>query len=147
MTDQLQDQLVTTDPARTVETFLYALRDKDFDAAEALLADDVIYQNVGYSTVRGRRRTMKLMRGLDRPSVGFDVKFHRIAVDGTSVLTERTDVLGFGRFEAHFWVCGVFEVRDGRITLWRDYFDGIDFLKGIVRGLAAIAIPSLRRTL
>ena len=65
MTDQLQDQLVTTDPARTVETFLYALRDKDFDAAEALLADDVIYQNVGYSTVRGRRRTMKLMRGLD----------------------------------------------------------------------------------
>ena len=43
--------------------------------------------------------------------------------------------------------CGVFEVRDGRITLWRDYFDGIDFLKGIVRGLAAIAIPSLRRTL
>ena len=70
VTDQLQDQLVTTDPARTVETFLYALRDKDFDAAEALLADDVIYQNVGYSTVRGRRRTMKLMRGLDRPSVG-----------------------------------------------------------------------------
>jgi limonene-1,2-epoxide hydrolase len=21
------------------------------------------------------------------------------------------------------WVCGTFEVRDGRITLWRDYFD------------------------
>lgn len=147
MTDLLPDRSVTTDPARVVETFLYALRDKDLDAADAALDDDVVYQNVGYSIVRGRQRTMKIMRGLSRPSFGFDVKVHRIATEGNAVLTERTDVLGFGRFEAHFWVCGVFEVRDGRITLWRDYFDGIDFLKGIVRGLAAIAIPSLRRTL
>lgn len=147
MTEQLPDRTLTTDPARVVETFLYALRDKDFDAADALLDDDVVYQNFGYSTVRGRRRTMKLMRGLSRPTAGFDVKIHRIATEGNAVLTERTDVLSFGAFEAHFWVCGVFEVRDGRITLWRDYFDAVDFLKGVLRGVAALAIPSLRRSL
>ncbi|HZQ30236.1 MAG TPA: limonene-1,2-epoxide hydrolase family protein [Mycobacterium sp.] len=147
MTDQLPDRTVTTDSARVVEAFLYALRDKDFDAADAALDDDVVYQNYGYSTIRGRRRTMKLMRGLSRPSAGFDVKIHRIATEGNAVLTERTDVLSFGPFSAHFWVCGVFEVRDGRITLWRDYFDAFDFLKSIVRGLAALAIPSLRRSL
>jgi limonene-1,2-epoxide hydrolase len=38
-------------------------------------------------------------------------------------------------------------VRDGRITLWRDYFDFFDFIKATVRGLAGIAIPSLRRSL
>lgn len=147
MTDQLPTHSIQTDPAQTVETFLYGLRDKNFDAAEAVLDDDVVYQNFGYTTVRGRRRTMKLWRGLDRPSMGFDVKIHRIATEGSAVLTERTDVLSFGRFEAHFWVCGVFEVRDGRITLWRDYFDAVDFVKGIVRGIAAIAVPSLRRSL
>ncbi|HEY7052277.1 MAG TPA: limonene-1,2-epoxide hydrolase family protein [Mycobacterium sp.] len=147
MTDQLPNLSTKTEPARVVETFLYALRDKDFDAADATLDDDVVYQNYGYSNVRGRHRTMKLMRGLSRPSAHFDVKIHRIATEGSAVLTERTDVLGFGRFEAHFWVCGVFEVRDGRITLWRDYFDAVDFLKGIVRGLAAIAVPALRRSL
>lgn len=147
MTDQLPEPTVTTDPARVVESFLYALRDKDLDTADAALDDDVVYENVGYSRVRGRQRTMKLMRGLSRPSVGFDVKFHRVAVDGTSVLTERTDVLSFGPFAASFWACGIFEVRDGRITLWRDYIDGIDFVKGIIRGLLAIAIPSLRRSL
>jgi limonene-1,2-epoxide hydrolase len=31
--------------------------------------------------------------------------------------------------------------------LWRDYFDTVDFLKGIVRGLAAMAVPALRRSL
>ena len=34
--------------ARTVETFLYALQDEDFDTADATLADNLVYQNVGY---------------------------------------------------------------------------------------------------
>ena len=45
------------------------------------------------------------------------------AVNGASVLTERTDVLVIGPVRMQFWVCGVFEVHNGRITLWRDYFD------------------------
>jgi len=147
MTDQLPDRSLITDPARVVETFLYALRDKDFDAADEVLDDDLVYQNVGLPTIRGRQRTLKLLRGLSRPSAGFDVKIHRIASEGSAVLTERTDVLIFGPFQAHFWVCGVFEVRDGRITLWRDYFDFLDMVKASVRALAAIAIPALRRSL
>ena len=146
MTDQLPDRSLTTDPARVVETFLYALRDKDFDAADEVLDDDLVYQNVGLPTIRGRQRTMKLLGGLSRPNAGFDVKIHRIASEGSAVLTERTDVLIFGPFRAHFWVCGVFEVREGRITLWRDYFDFVDIVKGSVRALAAIAIPALRQS-
>jgi limonene-1,2-epoxide hydrolase len=46
-----------------------------------------------------------------------------------------------------FWVCGVFEVHDGRITLWRDYFDFYDFTKAILRGVLGMAVPSLRRTM
>jgi limonene-1,2-epoxide hydrolase len=44
-------------------------------------------------------------------------------------------------------VCGVFEVRDGRITLWRDYFDMYDMLKATVRGVLGLVVPSLRATL
>ena len=39
-----------------------------------------------------------------------------------------------GPLRLQFWVCGVFEVHDGRITLWRDYFDFFDFVQGAVRG-------------
>jgi limonene-1,2-epoxide hydrolase len=46
-----------------------------------------------------------------------------------------------------FWVCGVFEVHNGRITLWRDYFDTMDMLKGTVRGLIGAVVPALRPTL
>ena len=79
--------------------------------------------------------------------MGFEVKIHRIAADGAAVLTERTDALIVGPLRLQFWVCGVFEVHDGRITLWRDYFDFFDFFKATVRGVVATVFPSLRPTL
>jgi limonene-1,2-epoxide hydrolase len=137
----------TTANARTVETFLYALQDEDYDAAEATLADTILYQNVGYTTMRGRGRIIKLFRrGQGR--VRFEVKFHRVAAEGNAVLTERTDALIFGPLRVQFWVCGVFEVHGGKITLWRDYFDAFDFfVKAPLRGLAGVVVPSRRPTM
>ena len=128
-----------------VEKFLYALRDKDLGGMDELLDPDVLYQNVGFSSMRGSARVIKLMAPLKkRPSMGFDVQFHRSAVDGSTVLNERTDVLAFGPVRLQFWVCGVFEVHDGRITLWRDYFDAFDFTKAIIRVLVGAVVPALR---
>jgi limonene-1,2-epoxide hydrolase len=76
--------------------------------------------------------------------MGFEVKIHRIAADGAAVLTERTDALIVGRLRLQMWVCGTFEVHGGQITLWRDYFDMWDITKGMLRGLAATVVPSLR---
>jgi limonene-1,2-epoxide hydrolase len=135
-------------PARIVTAFLYALRDKDWDTFASAMDDNILYHNVGTPVIKGRYRTVKFLRRMfDRPGAGFEVKIHRIAVAGTSVLTERTDVMVFGPFRMHFWVCGVFEVRNGEITLWRDYFDIFDMLKATVRGLAGMVVPSLKPTL
>jgi limonene-1,2-epoxide hydrolase len=130
---------------RTVEGFLTALQDADYDTLEASLDDNVVYQNVGLPTIRGRARTVKLFRQMEG-RMGFEVKIHRIAADGAAVLTERSDALIFGPLRLQFWVCGVFEVHNGRITLWRDYFDFYDMLKATARGLAAVVLPSLRPT-
>lgn len=132
--------------ARTVESFLAALQDRDIDRAGAMLDDNLVYQNVGFPTIRGRKRAMKLFAAMDGRA-GFEVKTHRIAVNGSTVLTERTDALVFGPVRLQFWVCGVFEVTGGRITLWRDYFDMFDFAKAIARGLLGAVIPALRPTL
>ncbi|BCO36810.1 limonene-1,2-epoxide hydrolase [Mycobacterium heckeshornense] len=133
----------TVDNTRIIEKFLYALQDEDFEAAGAALDDDLVYQNVGLPTVHGRDRTINLFRRM-QGRVRFEVKIHRIAADGAAVLTERTDALIVGPLRLQFWVCGVFEVHNGRITLWRDYFDFYDMLKATVRALAATVLPSLR---
>lgn len=129
--------------AQIVETFLYALADQDFTAIDALLADDVVYQNVGLPTIRGRRRVVKLMRGMEG-RMGFEVAVHRNVAEGSTVLNERTDAMVFGPLRLQFWVCGVFEVTDGRITLWRDHFDFFDMLKATARGLLGAVVPALR---
>lgn len=128
---------------RTVEVFLDALADEDLDTAGAVLAGDLVYQNVGLPTVYGSRAALQLFRRM-QGRVGFQVKIHRIAADGSAVLTERSDALVLGPLRLQFWVCGVFEVHNGRITLWRDYFDFYDMLKAAVRALAAILFPSMR---
>jgi limonene-1,2-epoxide hydrolase len=98
---------------------------------------------VGLPTVRGRERVVKMMRGMEG-RMGFEVKFHRNVAEGSTVLNERTDAIIIGPVRLQFWICGVFEVHDGRITLWRDYFDLFDCTKALVRGIAGAVVPALR---
>jgi limonene-1,2-epoxide hydrolase len=143
MTEQTTNVSSDIDNAHTVEVFLAALQNVDLDTANGVLDDNLVYENVGYPTIHGRARTIKLFRGL-QGKARFEVKIHRIAVNGSSVLTERTDVLVIGPVRLQFWVCGVFEVANGRITLWRDYFDVFDFSKAIVRGIIGAVVPALK---
>ena len=122
-----------------VERFLRALEDLDTEAATALLHDDVVYQNVPLPPARGIKAVTTQLGFLSRYCSGFQAVTHNIAANGPVVLTERTDIIEIGRFKPAFWVCGTFEVRDGKIVLWRDYFDFADVtvatVKAAVRAL------------
>lgn len=107
----------------TVRAFIQALERFDFDAAIELCAEDVVYQNVPLPPARGKRAVGDTLRSFEKVMDRFEVRIHNIAANGPVVLTERTDVLAKGPLEIAPWVCGTFEVRDGKITLWRDYFD------------------------
>jgi limonene-1,2-epoxide hydrolase len=61
------------------------------------------------------------------------------------VLTERTDAIVLGRFRMAFWVCGRFEVVDGQITHWRDYFDWAATTAATFAGLGRAAASLARR--
>ena len=110
-------------PLETVNAFLAAAAARDYDAALPLLAEDVEYQNMMLPAVHGRAAVKDTLEGLLGLCTGSEWVVHRQLADGDTVMNERTD-----RFELHgSWVdlpvMGVFEVHDGRIRLWRDYFD------------------------
>jgi limonene-1,2-epoxide hydrolase len=140
-----------TDTATEIEvvrSFLQALGRLDIDAALEMTDPGIEYQNVPLPPARGRAAFERQMRVFERRFTGFEARLHAIAANGGTVLTERTDVIEVGRVRADFWVCGTFEVRAGRIVLWRDYFDYVDvtvaFARGAVRALAAALRGSAR---
>jgi limonene-1,2-epoxide hydrolase len=133
------------EPTAVVKRFLELLEAGDVDAAVALLAVDVRYENVGLPTVHSRERVRRLFHAMMRaPGAGFEAYVHTVSADGLTVMTERTDVLKVGRFVVQLWVCGRFDVRDGQITLWRDYFDHITFALAFLRGLVGAVVPAVR---
>ena len=125
---------------QVVRDFLGLLGDGDADAAVALLDPEVAWRNTGLPTVRGRR-VAALLRDMERRRIGFEARMHHLACDGDVVLTDRTDVLRYGRFETEFWVCGTFDVRDGLIVLWDDHFSATNLLLASVRGAGRALLP------
>ena len=110
-------------PDAVVDAFLDAINRKDLDAACGLLADDVEYDNVPMAKVHGRDAVQQLLGPMIDGCAEIEWIVHRQACTGSVVMNERLD-----RFHmAHGWVempcAGIFEVVDGRIALWRDYFD------------------------
>lgn len=133
--------MIDTQQIDTVNAMFDALRTRDVGGALARLDDEIVWHNVGLPKVRGLTTVGRFMRVLAKPAFGFDVVIHNIASDGNVVLTERTDVLIWRRLRIEFWVCGTFELRDGKILVWRDYFDNVDFVKGLVKGAFRALTP------
>ena len=120
--------------AETVDAFIAALEAKDLDAAIALLADDVEYDNVPMGKVHGAEEVRRTLGPMISAASTIDWVVHRQASEGPLVFNERLD-----RFEMPFgWievaVNGVWEVHDGRITLWRDYFDEASYRRQLPGG-------------
>jgi limonene-1,2-epoxide hydrolase len=142
---QVDEQERDSSPTLVVERFLELLSLGEVDQAVELLAVDVDYENVGLPTVHGRERVRRLFRAaMRRPGAGFEAYVHTISADGPSVMTERTDVLKLSRVRVQLWVCGRFDVKDGQIVLWRDYFDYVAFTVAMVRGILGAVFPTVR---
>ena len=130
-----------------VEQFLARLEELDIDGALELCSEDVFYQNVSLPGARGKEAVGNQLRTLERFGTGFRAEMRNIAANGPVVLTERIDVLVRGGFTMEFWVCGSFEVREGRIVLWRDYFDWANVLASGVKGAGRAVADSVARLL
>ena len=112
-----------TSPSDVVREFCSAFAGKDLKTIEQLLDDSAVYHNVGMEPAVGKEASLASIKGFMDMSESLAFEIHRLAADGDTVLTERTDTLTVNGVAAPIAVMGAFEVHDGRIVAWRDYFD------------------------
>ena len=132
------------DAASVVTEFFRRMEAQDVERAMDLMTEDAVWINVSLPTVRGRARIERAVR-LMLGRVSLRAQLHHVATESNVVLTERTDELAFGRFAQRFWVYGRFEMRDGKIAVWRDAFDWLDLAVSFVRAVAGVVAPGLNR--
>jgi limonene-1,2-epoxide hydrolase len=94
------------------------------DELAGYFTEDAVYHNIPMEPVHGREAIKEFIAGFVAAFGGLDFNVHRQVSDGTVVMNERTDVMHRKDGEdVSLPVMGVFEVRDGKIAAWRDYFD------------------------
>lgn len=97
------------------------------DAFHTYFTADTIWENVGLIATKGVNEALAFIdkSELSAGITHFDADTLSIAVEGNRVLTERVDRLLTSKGEpvVTLRVMGIFELADGKIAAWRDYFD------------------------
>ena len=121
-------------PLELVRRFCDAWSSGDLDAIVAYFTDDATYHNIPIDPVTGKEAIKATIAGFTAGVDKIEFRVHNIVADGaavegrTVVLTERTDVFVAGDKSIELPVMGTFEVADGKIAAWRDYFDMNQFM-------------------
>ena len=119
-------------PIEVVRRFCAAWSD-NVGTAElaAFFTDDAVYHNIPLEPVAGRDAIADNIESFVRPGPpgieSIDFRVMNIAANGPVVMTERVDVFRLPDKSFELPVMGTFEVNDGKITAWRDYFDTNQF--------------------
>ena len=107
----------------TVNAFMKAAADRDYDTAVGYLTDDIEYQNMPLPPVHGKDAVKQTLDMLLASATGSEWVVHREIGSDTIVMNERTDRFHINDTWMELPVAGVFELRDGKIAVWHDYFD------------------------
>ncbi len=114
---------------KLVTDFCTAWSHLNTDEVLSYLAEDCFYHNIPMEPMVGHAAVRKFVEPFlkNATSATFDIKHTTSA--GNVVMNERVDSFVMGPKTISLPVAGVFEIRDGKISAWRDYFDLDTFQK------------------
>lgn len=111
-------------PLEVVRRFMRLMEPLNYDEALKLVSETCDYINPPpIGAVRGPAAVRAVLEPFFGPTSENEFRVLREAVAGPVVFLERLDRHLFGDRWVELPVTGVYEVHDGLITYWRDYFD------------------------
>jgi limonene-1,2-epoxide hydrolase len=107
---------------RMVREFLAAWERRDTAHIVDAFTDDGVYHSMPLSPIVGKDAIRDFVAAFEGKPPGKLVVRHQIAT-ADLVMNERTDYITLNGKAVTLPICGVFEIRGGRIAAWREYFD------------------------
>jgi len=114
-----------------IREFIKAWSKLDAKELASYFTDDGIYHNMPIQPVQGRDNIESFIAGFLANWTATTWEIVSIIADGDFVVAERVDKTKVGEKSVDLPCVGVFELEDGKIKLWRDYFDLDTYMKEI----------------
>ncbi|HEX8901002.1 limonene-1,2-epoxide hydrolase family protein [Vitreimonas sp.] len=120
-----------SDNERIVRDFIDTWPSLDVEKIVSFFAEDGVYYNMPIAPIAGRAALRPFIAAFlkDWTKTNWDVL--NIASAGDVVIAERVDHIHVGDKTVDLPCCGVFELENGKIKVWRDYFDLATYTKAL----------------
>jgi limonene-1,2-epoxide hydrolase len=119
------------DNEQVIRNFIAAWSRLDAAELAGYFTDDGCYHNIPAQPVRGREAVEQFIRGFTATWTATEWDIVSIASDGNRVFAERVDRTRTSQGDVDLPCVGVFEMHDGKIREWRDYFDLNTYMKAM----------------
>ncbi len=117
-----------------IDQFIAAWSRRDIDEIMAFFHADAEYTNIPIETTNhGTAAIRATIEGFVAMADALEFVVHASAENAVAglIMNERTDRFRIGGKWVEIRVMGVFELRDGKIQAWRDYFDMAQFQQSL----------------
>jgi len=119
----------------TVRDFITAWSRLNPSELASYFSEDGVYHNMPSEAVVGRDNIERFIAGFIRPWESTEWEIISLLADGDIVMVERLDKTVVAGSPVNLPCFGYFELTDGEITLWRDYFDLTTYTSALTSAL------------
>jgi limonene-1,2-epoxide hydrolase len=114
---------MATEAEKIVNDFCKAFARKNLEELVGYFTDDAVYHNMPMEPAKGKDAIRKTINTFLPMATSIEFKILKSVSAGNVVMNERVDMFDMGGKRIELPVAGVFEIQNGKISLWRDYFD------------------------
>jgi len=116
---------------KIVREFVAAWSNLNTDELVAYFTEDGVYHNMPAQPVSGHDNLRNFISGFLRDWEKTDWEILNLLAGGDIVMVERIDRTVAAGKTVELPCFGIFEMKEGKITVWRDYFDMSTYINGL----------------
>ena len=106
-----------------IREFISTWSELNADKLSEFFTEDGIYHNIPMKPVQGREEVKQFITAFIKPWTSTTWDLLSIASEGDLVIAERLDRTQAGEKSVDLPCVGIFQMEEGKIKSWRDYFD------------------------
>ncbi len=126
-----------SDQIKLVVELIDAFNCRDMERVIACFSAEADYHNIPMEKVTGVEEIRQALNGFIGSASAVQWDLLNIAEGEGVVLTERVDKFELNGSWIALPVMGTFEISDGKIVAWRDYFDLNDFQSQFAKAMSS----------